>query len=93
MDNLENSGGLSLWWKDKIDVVLQSLSKGHIDALVRDEEGHARWLFIGFYGHLETDALEESWQLMRWLGHGRLLLWIYAGISMRYYWQQKKWQS
>ncbi|KAL5539433.1 hypothetical protein UlMin_045908 [Ulmus minor] len=61
-DCIGRKGGLILLWKESVEVVIQSTSAGHIDALVSQAERH--WRFTGFYGSPEVEGRKFSWDLM-----------------------------
>lgn len=48
MDCQGRSGGLSMWWKGDLEVELQSVSKGHINVLVRTGMGEGASYITGF---------------------------------------------
>jgi exonuclease III len=51
-DSKETSGGLALFWKKEVDLTVKSLSKYHIDAVVKEHDG-TRWrlqVFMGNHG-------------------------------------------
>lgn len=58
-----NSGGLSLLWREEVNISINSSSIGHIDATIKEELGW--WRFTGFYGNLVTYKREESWKLLK----------------------------
>ncbi|MBA0880329.1 hypothetical protein Goshw_001945 [Gossypium schwendimanii] len=41
-------GGLSLAWKDDIEVALRNFSKNHIDVMIKDAGDKKEWRFIGY---------------------------------------------
>ncbi|KAA3451688.1 Exo_endo_phos domain-containing protein [Gossypium australe] len=45
-----NDGGLSLGWRDGLNLTLKSFSKSHIDMEVEEENELETWKFTGFYG-------------------------------------------
>ncbi|KAA3474501.1 Exo_endo_phos domain-containing protein [Gossypium australe] len=46
----QDQGGLSLGWREGINITLKSYSKSHIDMVVEEEDGAKNWRFTGFYG-------------------------------------------
>ncbi|CAM8929085.1 unnamed protein product [Rhodiola kirilowii] len=97
------SGGLALWWKDSINVVVQSYSDYHIDAIVEEETPFRVTLF---YGHPVTNRRAETWNLLRtlrgaldlpWLVFGDfnevLFGWEVKGRCVRGEWQMKSFRS
>ncbi|KAL5566076.1 hypothetical protein UlMin_029240 [Ulmus minor] len=61
-DSIGRKRGLILLWKESMEVVIQSTSARHIDALVSQAERH--WRFTGFYGSPEVESRKFSWDLM-----------------------------
>ena len=51
--NPRGGGGLALYWKNSIDVHVDSFSKYHIDSII-NKVGDEAWRFTGFYGELAT---------------------------------------
>ena len=71
-------GGLVLYWKNDIEVEVESSLLSHIDAVINKNYGKA-WRFTDFYGNLETHRRSESWDLLHRL-HGRNSFpWLCAG--------------
>lgn len=52
-----------IFWKDPIDISIQSYSDGHIDSLIQHLD--KKWRFTGFYGHPESYNRNQSWELLR----------------------------
>ena len=78
VQRVTRGGGLVLYWKNDIEVEVESSSLNHIDAVINKNSGKA-WRFIGFYGNPETHRRSESWDLLHSL-HGRNSLpWLCAG--------------
>ncbi|KAL3826043.1 hypothetical protein ACJIZ3_022072 [Penstemon smallii] len=74
------SGGLALLWMKDIDVVVQSFSFNHIDALVFiDNNNNTSWRFTGFYGEPVETNRHKSWKLLRHLASLSNKPWICAG--------------
>ena len=58
-----SSGGLALFWRNKVTVHIQNYSSSHIDAFV--DGGVDRWWHLtGFFGNLEPSRRSESWSLL-----------------------------
>ena len=51
--NPRGGGGLALYWKNSIDVHVDSFSKYHIDSII-NKGGDEAWRFTGFYGEPTT---------------------------------------
>ncbi|CAM8877435.1 unnamed protein product [Rhodiola kirilowii] len=97
------SGGLALWWKDSINVVVQSYSDYHIDVFVEEEPPCRVTLF---YGHPITNRRAETWNLLKllkgvsdlpWLVfrdfNEVLFGWEVKGRCVRGEWQMKRFKS
>ena len=67
-----------LFWKNGIEVDVESSSLNHIDAIV-NKTSEKPWRFIGFYGELETHRRFESWSLLRQLHRQSSLPWLCTG--------------
>ncbi|TYI50186.1 hypothetical protein E1A91_D12G084400v1 [Gossypium mustelinum] len=72
------SGGLALLWREGVKVEVQNFSKNHIDSLVSLEESEVI-RFTSFYGNVDPNARNLSWELLRrvkrtvkegWIGGG-----------------------
>ncbi|KAJ1266324.1 hypothetical protein BS78_08G142100 [Paspalum vaginatum] len=72
------SGGLALFWRKEIDLTVTSISKYHIDALIK-EEGKGEWRFTGIYGEPKAEDKEKTWRLMRILKNRWKKPWLCAG--------------
>ncbi|KAA3465052.1 reverse transcriptase [Gossypium australe] len=48
-------GGLSLGWRDGMNLTLKFFSKSHIDVEVEEGDGKIVWRFTGFYGAFNAD--------------------------------------
>ncbi|KAL5747731.1 hypothetical protein ACOSP7_024748 [Xanthoceras sorbifolium] len=48
VDRIDFGSGLALFWRDGVDVRVNSFSKGHIDSIVSCDG--LTWRFTGFYG-------------------------------------------
>ena len=64
VDSIGTSGGLALFWKREIDLSVKSMSKYHIDAVVKEQEG-LEWRFTGIYGESRSEEKANTWELMR----------------------------
>ncbi|PPD71907.1 hypothetical protein GOBAR_DD31198 [Gossypium barbadense] len=58
------SGGMTLIWRDGVDVTIQNYSKYHIDSVVCREEGE-KIRFTGFYGQTEPSLRNEAWEMLK----------------------------
>lgn len=76
----DRSGGLMLFWKDPLEIIIQSYSQGHIDCQV--QHSGKKWRFTGFYGNPNTNIRNQSWELLHRLkGHSGLIdfPWLVGG--------------
>ena len=71
-----SSGGLALFWKQKIRLDIQTYSHSHIDAWVDGGDGISWWHLTGFYGELDTSKRWESWQILKHLHGTSSLPWL-----------------
>ena len=55
-----SSGGLTLFWKDDIQVNVIKYSPSNINAEVNSGDGLGWWHLTGFYGQPETSLRYES---------------------------------
>ena len=58
-DPVGRSGGLVLFWKNKVNVSIGSFTSSHVEAIIRNEDGN-EWRFVGFYGNPETSLRKHS---------------------------------
>lgn len=80
MDCVGRSGGLILFWKDNIDLSIQSYFVGHFDCIVN--QGSKEWIFTEFYGHPVVANRVVSWKVLRRLANIHelnQLLWLVGG--------------
>ncbi|KAL0461894.1 UNVERIFIED_CONTAM: hypothetical protein Slati_0077000 [Sesamum latifolium] len=68
-----------LLWRKEVNVVVQSFSDSHIDAIVSDETGTNGWRFTRVYGQPEAAWREETWRLLWTLSRVSLRFWLCAG--------------
>ena len=52
-------GGLILFWKDSMNLTVETSSKNHIDCII-DKGKEEAWRFTGFYGEPITHKRHES---------------------------------
>ena len=71
-------GGLALFWKNSIDVTVETFSKNHIDSIINKGKVDA-WRFTGFYGEPITHLRHEAWVKLRQLNSRFNLPWLCAG--------------
>ena len=77
--SVQRGGGLALLCKSSMKVDVQTYSPWHIVAIIIEEQSNKQWRFTGFYSHLETNKLEESWRLLEELRKRSDLPWICMG--------------
>ena len=73
------NGGVALFWTREINLEIKSFSGNHIDAFVREADNSSIWRITGFYGHLETHKMYESWRLLSFLHSQYQLPWLCLG--------------
>lgn len=82
-------GGLALFWKNGVELEVESSFLNHIDVLINKGKDDW-WRFTGFYGELETQRRMESWNLTREL-HGRFKVsWLCARDFIEITWLNEK---
>lgn len=72
------SGGLSLFWKDQMQVSLLSMSNNHIDVAI-SMPGMQTWRLTGFYGEPIRSQRRRTWNLLRNLARDANLPWCIIG--------------
>ena len=76
--SVQHSGGLALLWMEEIDFHIQTFTLNHIDALIMDDPVNP-WRLTGFYGWLEEQRKQESWQLLKHLHSRHSISWLCFG--------------
>ena len=79
VSSIGKSGGLALFRKEGVTVMVQTYSKTHIDALVDEGENVGWWHFTGFYGNRDTAKCPESWAKLKYLKETSSLPWLTIG--------------
>ena len=74
-NSVRASGGLALFWKKEVDLKVLSLSKYHIDAIIKEADGCC-WRFTGFYGESRSEEKDRSWEQLRLLKNQSRLSWL-----------------
>ncbi|XP_042988748.1 uncharacterized protein LOC122316282 [Carya illinoinensis] len=74
-----SSGGLTLMWNNKEDVVIYNYSRWHINAQASNNINTQSWLFTGFYGHPVTSKRNSSWQFLKSLKPTNSSPWFCCG--------------
>ena len=72
------SGGLALFWRKEVDLTVKSLSKYHIDAIIKEKDGF-KWRFTGIYGESRSEAKDNTWRMLRELKGQFNLPWLCCG--------------
>ena len=68
VERINRGGGLVLFWKNEIEVDIETSSLNHIDVII-NKNSEKPWRFTGFYGEPDTHKRFESWDLLRSLHH------------------------
>lgn len=71
-------GGLALFWKSSINLIVKDSSKYFIDISI-DKNTKNEWCFTGFYEELETVRRSEAWDSLHRLNHHQNTPWLCAG--------------
>ena len=71
-------GGLALFWRNSVDLSVDSFSPNHIDSIINKGKEDV-WRFTGFYGEPVTHKRMESWNKLRQLHNKFNLPWLCAG--------------
>ena len=72
------SGGLALFWRKEVDLTVKSLSRYHIDAVIKEEDGR-EWRFTGIYGDPKVEERDKTWKLLRILKNKYKKPWLCTG--------------
>ena len=78
VERTNRGGGLPLYWRNSIDLKVETLSKYHIDAIINKGKADA-WRMTGFYGELMTQRRTKSWSMLHQLNSRFSLPWLCAG--------------
>jgi exonuclease III len=57
-------GGIALFWDESLDVVLQSFSHRHIDALIKENSQAMAWRASFVYGGARSEHRHKTWDLL-----------------------------
>ncbi|KAG8477571.1 hypothetical protein CXB51_031101 [Gossypium anomalum] len=79
IEAIGSKGSLSLGWKGNSLIMLKSYSYYHIDVDIYDNECRKFWRLMGFYGNLDEQSRQRSWELVRQLGHDQMVHWLVIG--------------
>ena len=78
VSKVTKGGGLALLWKSDFDVSVVASSLNFIDAMINAGKENS-WRFTGFYGCLETNRHQDSWNMLKNLSSSSSLPWLCAG--------------
>ena len=71
-------GGLVLFWRSSIDILVEGSDKNHIDMIINKNK-ETDWHFTGFYGEPDTQKWIKYWNLLRTLKRKFQSPWLCAG--------------
>jgi hypothetical protein len=77
VSSVGRSRGLSLWWRDGVDVSVRPWCQYYIDAKI--SANGCSWRFTGIYGEPRTELRSKSWEVLRYLKAQDDLPWLCAG--------------
>ena len=77
-DSVGASGGLALFWRKEVNLTVKSLSKYHIDSVIKEEDG-MEWRFTGVYGESRSEDKDNTWDTLRSLKDKFNLSWLCCG--------------
>ena len=77
-DSVGASGGLAVFRRKDIDLTVKSMSKYHIDMVIKEEDLFV-WRFSGVYGESKSDEKEKTWDTLKSLHAALSLPWVCAG--------------
>ena len=76
--SIQWSAGLSLLGKEEIDLLFQTCTLHHRDALIIDDSANL-WRLTSFYGWPDEQQKHESWQLLKHLHTKHSIPWLCFG--------------
>ena len=71
-DGKRRRGGLAIFWRDSISLVLKSMSPNHIDLEGLGWEGNPIWRITGIYGYPNDEEKHKTWSLIANLNNSAL---------------------
>lgn len=74
---ITKGGGLAVFWKHDVDLLVDTYSSNHIDTIINQGK-EDEWKFIGFYGEPKTKNHHVSWTTLRRLNSRYSMPWIYV---------------
>jgi hypothetical protein len=57
-------GGIAVFWRRGVNVVLRNFADNHIDVDVFEGDGY-KWCFTGVYGFPQIEDRHKTWTLLR----------------------------
>ena len=72
------SGGLALFWKSSINLIIEDSEKYYIDAII-DKNIENAWPLTGFYRELEIARRVEAWNKLKFLNSQFDIPWLCVG--------------
>jgi len=63
-DSVGESGGLPIFWRKGIDLTIKSMSKYHINMVIKEEENF-EWRLTRMYGKSKSEEKEKTWILSK----------------------------
>lgn len=82
-------GGIAVFWRRGVNVVLRNYSNNHIDVDIFQDDGF-KWRFTGVYGFPQTEDRHKTWTLLRDLHAQENLPWLCAGDFNEILFQHEK---
>ncbi|PON41073.1 Endonuclease/exonuclease/phosphatase [Trema orientale] len=76
VDNMERSGGVALFWKDDLDVLVLNFYRHHIEATISSLSG-TRWCFTSIYRY--SKFKHSTWELLMRLNTHLHIPWLLGG--------------
>ena len=73
-----HGGGLALFWKSSINLVIEDSSSYFIDTWIDKNKEH-EWRFTSFCGELATSRRCEAWDVLQTLNHHPDVPWLCVG--------------
>ena len=77
-DSVGASGGLTIFWRKDIDLTVKSMSKYHIDMVIKEEDDF-EWRYTRMYGESRSKEKDKTWDTLRTLHATLSLPWVCAG--------------
>ena len=78
VNKVGRSGGLCLFWSDKVEIDLLGFSRYHIDVIVTSHSS-LKWRFTGVYGQPDHSLRPSFWNFFSKLANGFHWPWVCGG--------------